>query len=247
MIFFMKLCGVCFGYFALRLLARQFFITSSIMTKIVSVFFLIQWFAHLFFIHFIALFFLNVILLLFFVSAIFIYRQRRETLFQYSFPEFLTSIILQMKIGKSFRASFQSSSQNLPRYQKEILERIFRNVVFLPQNDDKKLTMERSYNAFLLHELRKIDGSKHQTVEKIINFRSRLITANNFRRRSGRVRENIYVQVGFMAFIYVMAFAYVFMTMKLSDVKDILMVSIILFFVGGIGAFAVGRKIKWTI
>ncbi|MCC6137981.1 MAG: hypothetical protein IT287_05070, partial [Bdellovibrionaceae bacterium] len=106
----------------------------------------------------------------------------------------MTSVILQMKIGKSFRASFQNALESLPQYQKETLQKIYQNVAFLPQANDKKMTTKRSFSAVLLDELYKIDRSQHKTIEKLENFRGRLLTANNFRRRSGRIRENIYVQ-----------------------------------------------------
>ena len=177
------------------------FITSSAMTKIVSAFTVAVVFDSSS-TEFLVVLFLNALFIIVFIVGIFVFRQRRESLFQQGFPEFLTAIILQMKMGKSFRSAYQSALPNLPEYQKEILAGIYQNVAFLPQNDDKKMTTKGSYNIFLLQELRKIDRSTHQTVEKISNFRGRLITMNNFRRRSGRVRENIYVQVGFMAIIY---------------------------------------------
>ncbi|MCB9072433.1 MAG: hypothetical protein H6623_02335 [Bdellovibrionaceae bacterium] len=190
---------------------------------------------------------LNALLLSVVYVLIFVLQKRQESLFRYGFPEFLTSIILQMKIGKSFRSSFQFSLENLPTYQKEILSKIYQNVVFLPQANDKKMTFHRSFSGILLHELRKIDQSTHQTIDKIENFRTRLITANNFRRRSGRIRENIYVQLGFMSFIYVSAFAYIAWTMPVSLIGDILIVSLAFFLLGGTIALFIGRKIKWTI
>lgn len=247
MIFFLQMFAIAIGYFGIRIFLRQFFITSTAMTKIVSAFFLIQWFAFLFSANFFSLLMLNLVFVGGIFVSVFIFHKRREIRFRYGFPEFLTSVILQMKIGKSFRLSFQNSLTTLPQYQKEILEKIYQNVAFWTQDNDKKLTTERSFSGFLMDELLKIDRSQHKTIEKIENFRGRLITANNFRRRSGRIRENIYIQVAIMGFFYVSAFAYTVMTASFSQVQDILVISAAMFIAGTLLAFWLGRKIKWTI
>lgn len=245
--FFVQIFAIAIGYFAIRIFLRQFFITTPMMTKIVSLFFIMQWFAF----HFSASFFWIMMLSGVFIGSvfvsIFIFYKIRETHFRYGFPEFLTSVILQMKMGKSFRVSFQNALVSLPQYQKETLQKIYQNVAFLPQVDDKKLTTNRSFAAFLFDELYKIDRSQHKTIEKIENFRGRLLTANNFRRRSGRIRENIYVQVSVMAFFYVTAFVYVVMTVDFAKVQDVLAISLAMFLLGVFLAFWMGRKIKWTI
>jgi hypothetical protein len=245
--FFLQIFGIGIGYFAIRIFLRQFFITTTAMTKIVSGFFLIQWFAFHFSVNFFLLMMLNVVYVGGIFFSILIFHKIREIRFRYSFPEFLTSVILQMKIGKSFRSSYQNALTTLPRYQKETLEQIYQNVAFWTQENDKKMTTERSFSGFLMEELLKIDRSQHKTIEKLENFRGRLITANNFRRRSGRIRENIYVQVSIMGFFYVIAFAYTIMTAKFSQIQDVLVISTALFLTGTLMAFWIGRKIKWTI
>lgn len=247
MIFFLQIFAIGIGYFAIRIFLRQFFISTRAMTKIVSAFFLIQWFAIPFSANFFSILMMNVIFVGGIFVSIFVFHKRRETQFRYGFPEILTAIILQMKIGKSFRSSFQNALATLPQYQKETLQKIYQNVAFLPQDNDKKLTIEHSFSGFLFDELVKIDRSNHKTIEKLENFRGRLITANNFRRRSGRIRENIYVQVSIMGFFYVTAFVYVVMTMGFAKVQDVLVTSATLFMLGTLLAFWLGRKIKWTI
>lgn len=245
--FFVQMFAIGIGYFVIRICQRQFFITSTAMTKIVSGFFIIQWVAFHFFANFFSLMGVNTISVIAIFVSVFIFHKHRETQFQYGFPDILTAIILQMKIGKSFRSSFQNALLTLPEYQKETLRRIHQNVAFLPQENDKKLTRDRSFQGFLLQELVKIDQSQHKSIEKLENFRSRLIIANNFRRRSGRIRENIYVQVAIMGFFYVSAFVYVVMTTDFERVRDVILISAALFCMGTMGAVWLGRKIKWTI
>lgn len=247
MIFFLQMFAIGIGYFAIRIFLRQFFITTHTMTKIVSAFFAIQWFAFLFSSHLFSLLMINFVFVCGIFVSVFIFHKRRETQFRYGFPEILTCIILQMKIGKSFRASFQNALHSLPQYQKEILQQIYQNVAFLPQESEKKRADDRSFGGFLFDELLKIDRSHHKTIEKLENFRGRLITSNNFRRRSGRIRENIYVQVSIMGFFYVTAFVYVVMTVGFARVQDVLVLSAVMFLLGTFLAFWLGRKIKWTI
>ncbi len=245
--FFVQMFGICIGYFVIRNFQRQFFIPSSIMTKIVSGFFFVQWITFHFSTKILSIIVLNVVYVGGILIALFIFHKRREIQFQRGFPDILTAMILQMKIGKSFRVSFQNALTTLPEYQRETLRKIQQNVAFLPQMTDKKMTRDRSFRAFLLQEFLKIDQSQHKTIEKLENFRGRLIIANNFRRRSGRIRENIYVQVGIMGFFYVAAFVYVITTMNFAAVRDVILMSMTLFVLGLLGAIALGRKIKWTL
>lgn len=247
MIFFMQMFAIGIGYFVIRIFQRQFFIATPTMTKIVSAFFVIQWFAFHFIANFVSIIAVSALSVGAILVSVFVFHKWREIQFQYGFPDILTSMILQMKIGKSFRASFQNALSTLPDYQKETLRRIHQNVAFMPQENDKKLTKSRSFSGFLLQEFAKIDQSQHKSIEKLENFRSRLIIANNFRRRSGRIRENIYVQVAIMGFFYVSAFVYVVMTMDFSSVRDVILISTALFCLGTTGAIWLGRKIKWTI
>lgn len=246
MIFFAQIFAIGFGYFAIRIVLRHFFIQSSIMTKIVSGFLVSQWFSFHFFANFIFIVVFNFVFIGGLLLAVFIFYKRRETLFHRGFPDFLTSIILQIKIGKSFRFSFQNALVGRSAYQKEILQKIYQNVAFTPQDSDNKMTTKSSFQDILFKEFCKIDRSQHKTIEKLENFRSRLITANNFRRRSGRIRENIYVQVSIMGFFYVSTFVYVIITMDFYRLKNVLILSTTLFLLGTFLAISLGRKIKWT-
>lgn len=245
--FFVQMFAIGIGYFVIRNFQRQFFIAKPLMTKIVSGFFLLQWCAFHFSANYFSIVVFNVVYVLGIFVGIFIFHKRREMQFQCGFPDILTAMILQMKIGKSFRSSYQNALSTLPEYQKETLLKIQQNVAFLPQANDKKLTRDRSFRGLLLQEFLKIDQSQHKTIEKLENFRSRLIIANNFRRRSGRIRENIYVQVGIMGFFYVAAFVYVVMTMDLIKVHTVVLISAMQFAIGTLMACWLGRKIKWTI
>lgn len=247
MIFLDHLFVILVGYFVLRIISSHFFVSQVVMTKIVSMFFIFQWIFFYYSLNFFLILMIH-LSLLGIISLYFLMKHKwRKTQFRKGFPDILTSVILQMKIGKSFRSSLQSSMAMLPEYQKEILENIYQNVAFLPQDIDKKMTLRSCFNDVLFTEFLKIDRSKHKTIEKIENFRSRLINDNNFRRKSGRIRENIYVQVSIMGFFYVAAFVYVLMTMGFHKVQDILVGSLVMFVLGTLLSIFWGRKIKWSI
>lgn len=245
--FLIKMFGICIGYYVIRFYYRQNFITKGLLTKIVSAYFIVQVFAWIFISHFYLLWVFSFApiggLILFFIF----YRKRLEIQFRYDFPDILTSIILQMKIGHSFRKSFQDVMVYVPQRYSTGFGFIYDNVVFSPHQNDKKMTGTSIFFREIIAEFKKVDQSAHKSIEKLENFRRRLLVINNFRRRSGRIRGQVQLQAGILFVIYALSFAFVYFAFSLQGLGGLLLLSFTLFVAGLLLVFYLGQDVKWNI
>jgi Flp pilus assembly protein TadB len=245
--FFLKMFGVYVGCSVIRFYFRQNFITKGHMTKIVSVYFFVQlavWiFVSNFYLQWVFCFAPAGGLIVFFIF----YLQYLETQFRYDFPDILTCVILQMKMGHGFRKSFQSVLTHAPQKYVASMLYIFENVVFSPHQSDKKMTGTSHFLSEIISEFKKVDQSAHKSIEKLENFRRRLLLLNNFRRKSGRIRGQVQLQAGILFVIYAMSFAFVAFAFSLKGLEGMLLVSFTLFTAGMLLIFYLGKDVKWKI
>ncbi|MBY0383751.1 hypothetical protein K2X05_01215 [bacterium] len=244
---FLKMFGVCIGYSVFRIFLRQNFVTEDALTKIVIGFFSF----HLLQIIFIQNFLINWILIYISVGLIGlfakIYLEIRKTQFRKEFPAILTSIILNMKLGQSFRQALRAASANTAARWSATMIEIYQDVAFSPQTNTSKNELSGPFLREIQREFKKIDCSTHKTVEKVENFRRRLMIIEKFRRRSGRIRGQVHFQIIIMSFIYVGVFAINSFMFPLARYKFIVLLSLIAFFVGFVLVLLIGKKIQWKI
>jgi hypothetical protein len=170
-----------------------------------------------------------------------------ETRFHYEFPAILTNVILQMKMGQSFRASLAKVTKHArPRYR-AILESIYDHVAFSQQKNDKIMADRSVFAREILLTFMQVDQTSHRSIEKLENFRTRLIILNEFRRRSGQIRGQIQLQAYVLTGIYVLSFAFVSRSFPLSELLNLLLFSFFLFVAGLVSLFVIGRRVKWKI
>lgn len=244
---FLKMFGVCIGFSVLRIFLRQNFVQQQSLTKIVIAFFLFNSLHLLFFENFLLNWFLIYASVLFIFGAKKIYDERQETLFRKEFPVILTSILLNMKLGQSFRQSLRSCHSTLsPRWQSRF-EQIYLNVAFSPQEKHLLDGEKGAFSREITQELKKIDGSTHKTIEKIENFRRRLIITEKFRRRSGRIRGQVHLQIILMSLIYVAVFAINAFLFPLERYKLIVLTSVFTYLFGLLVVFMIGKRVRWNI
>jgi hypothetical protein len=244
---FLKMFGVCIGFSVLRIFLRQNFVQKQRMTKIGSAFFVF----HGMHIVFLPNFFINWALIYFsvigFLGFIFLYSKNLQNQFSKDFPSLLTSIILHMKLGQSFRQALRASIQQAKPRHRGILQSIYDHVAFSQQEMEAKSGSNRVWYQEIRAEIAKIDGSTHKTIEKVENFRRRLMIIEKFRRRSGRIRGQIRLQIILMSFIYVGIFAINFFMFSLKDYTGLVALSLAFYLVGMIIVFGIGRRIRWNI
>lgn len=243
----LKMFGVCVGYSVFRIFLRQNFVTQDVLTKIVIGFFSF----HLLQIILIQNFLINWILIYISVGLILmlskIYLEMRRTQFRKEFPAILTSIILNMKLGQSFRQALRTAASSTTLSWSTTMIGLYEDVAFSPQTNISKNELSGPFLREIQQEFKKIDGSTHKTVEKVENFRRRLMIVDKFRRRSGRIRGQVHLQIIIMSFIYVGVFAINSFMFPLAQYKLIVLSSLIAFLIGFILVLFIGKKIQWKI
>lgn len=244
---FLKMFGVCIGFSVLRIFFRQNFVQERVLTKIVIGFFLFNALHLLFFENFLLNWFLIYGSVLLILGLKFFFDQRQENLFRKEFPVILTSILLNMKLGQSFRQSLRTSLTTMTPCWRTRFELIYQNVAFSPQENGSVFEKMGGFSAEIAQELKKIDGSTHKTIEKIENFRRRLMITEKFRRRSGRVRGQVHLQIILMSLIYAAVFAINAFMFPLERYKLIVLVSVFAYLFGLVVIFMIGKRVRWNI
>jgi len=245
--FFLKMFGIQIGCSVIRFFYRQNFITRAQVTKTVIAYLVVQiaaWiFVRNFYLRWVFCFAPSPIMF----AAFKIYLHCLETQFQSEFPDIVTSIILQMKMGHGFRKSFQDVTAHAPSKYVARLRFVYENVVFSPHKIDKKMTARASFLREIIEEFKKVDQSTHKSVEKLENFRRRLSIIAGFRRRSGRIRGQVQLQAGILLVIYALSFAFVVMSFTWQDIEGLVWLSLLLFTAGLLLVFYLGKDVKWKI
>ncbi len=244
---FLKMFGVCIGFSVLRIFLRQNFVQERALTKIVIAFFLFNALHLLFFENFLLNWFLIYGSVLLILELKKFSDERQENLFRKEFPVILTSILLNMKLGQSFRQSLRSCLTTLSPTWRTRFERIYQNVAFSPQENGVVFEKMRGFSVEITQELKKIDGSTHKTIEKIENFRRRLMITEKFRRRSGRIRGQVHLQIILMSLIYAAVFAINAFLFPLERYKFIILASVFLYLFGLAVIFVIGKRVRWNI
>lgn len=244
---FLKIFGICIGYSVFRIFLRQNFVTEHMLTKIVIGYFSF----HLLQIIFIQNFLINWILIYISVGLIWwftkVYLEILRTQFRKEFPAILTSIILHMKLGQSFRQALRAACTTTATRWLGVMSLIYEDVAFSQQKNRSKSELSGVFLQEIQQEFKKIDCSTHKTVEKVENFRRRLMIVEKFRRRSGRIRGQVHLQIIIMSFIYVGVFAINSFMFPLAQYKFIVLLSLIAFLLGFVLVLLIGKKIQWKI
>lgn len=246
-LFIIKIFGLYSGICISKCYLQKSIVTKTQMTKIGSFYVVINIIVSLFFssiwLHFISVFAPIIV----FVCLLYFKFISLENQFHSDFPDFLTMVILKMKSGKSFRKSLQESVLESPMKYQGRLANICDRVSFSQQFRDKKMTLLSPFLSETIQIFRKIDVSSHRSIEKLENFRSRLITINNLRHKSGQIRGQIQLQCYLLLGIYVSCFAIVLINYQIREVAALLASSFILFLLGFLMVHMIGRSVRWKI
>ncbi len=244
---FLKMFGVCIGFSVLRIFLRQNFVQTQRMTKIGIAFFVFHG-AHIVLLQ---NFFINWMLIYFsvigFLGFYFWYTKNLQTQFSKEFPAVLTSIILHMKLGQSFRQALRASILQAKPRHKRALQSIYDHVAFSQQEMGAENGEKGVQYQEICSEIAKIDSSTHKTIEKVENFRRRLMIIEKFRRKSGRIRGQIKLQIILMTFIYAGIFAINYFMFSLKDYGGLVTLSLAFYLAGMVTVLSIGRRIQWNI
>ena len=157
-------------------------------------------------------------------------------------PEFVDSLVLNIKSGLSIRDSIRSACQffpeNIRSYAAEALESVQFSYRPLPKN--KKL-------AELISELRKIDQTPDNALLKLESWRSTIRIIKYFRHKSGQVTLQTHIQAGILSAMYLPLLTYNLFIQTHLQAPLIVCSSVFLFAIGCFFVFRRGKKTRWRI
>ena len=167
---------------------------------------------------------------------------RNWKIFQDQFLILLDSIIARMKMGLGFRESLNLSIEQIDAlWIQESLREMQDRMIFA---QSIKSLPQSFHFAFLI--LEKTHRDPHQPLKRLQYARDNLKTELLFQTKARQALLQIRIQSLVMATLYL---ATLIFTVSYSGTKflNLILLSSILFVLGSIWVFSVGRKIKWTL
>ena len=160
-------------------------------------------------------------------------------------PFLVGQLLFQMQLGKSFRSSFcEIIEEQSDSRQKNILQKIFENVVFIQQ---EKADFRSQMLINSISELRIVDKTSLSGQKRLKNLHFLLKTNSDFRRRSGKILARLRAQAILIGFLYVVAVIFSQKYFGKHSTKDFLLPSLIMMSIGIIWTLFMGRRIRWSI
>lgn len=250
-LFFICLAGLFGNFFALQVLRtsrNENLLSKNQMTKIGTGFFCVHLATlFVFYKNHNMVFCIIILVPITLRFLIFYFYKRLDIQFQSDFPGIVNLIVLQMKSGSGFRLAIKSAAEQCSGVSGHWLEQTLNFVVFSQQ----KLNIQSQYNKLFVIKLRskfaKIDQEAHKTIEKLEALSRNTKILNEFRRRSGKIRAQIYFQLIVLVGMYLAVAAFVAHTFGFQKNILIFFTSFLLLALSCVWSFFIGRKIKWTI
>jgi hypothetical protein len=224
---------------------RQKLIVQSLMTKIGTAYFAFA-FAMMMFAHSSLLIWMSVFVpqFLFFTSMSWLKNQRRSG-FREIFMSSLTRLILKMKAGRAFRQALNEIIEEVePQMRASLVE--IRDFVIFSQHEPST-HMSSPILESIVNEFRLADQSPHAALRRLLVFREKIHTENDFRRRSGQVLRQIRAQSLLLGGLYLAVLAFVSHQFGAMKHIQIIFASIFLFSVGQFWIWWGGRNWKWKV
>ncbi len=237
---FLHLCfGLWFAYRTYALRSQKIFSSFTIKSCIFSYLLLLLWSAQWSVFLLILSIYIPIFLFLV-IEYMLIYK--RFKLFQNQFIILLDSVIARMKMGLSFRESLELSiEQTENSWIKESLRELQDRVIYA-QNIN---TLPQSFRqAFSI--LQKTHQDPHQPLTRLQYVRDNLKTELIFQRKAHQALLQIRIQSMIMSLLYLGVLIFVIVYSG-TEFIHLILLSLLLFVLGSIWIFAMGRKIKWTL
>jgi hypothetical protein len=114
-------------------------------------------------------------------------------------------------------------------------------------NSDVKVSNFRPNTEKIARELRKIDQSGFKTLEKIKNLRHQLRTKIHFQQKMSQVTLQIRWQSVIVSILFVALIAFSWVNYGWQQVHIWLVISVVLFAIGIIFNWFIGRGFKWNL
>lgn len=233
--------------FAFRMfghLHQQQFISTSTLTKIgTSIFVVVFILNTLTFPHEIWRWGLLVLFICsqYFVSYLIIFQ--REKRFQENFLFCLDRLLVLLRAGWGFRSALDKIVDEASDFEKAKLTQIRSFVVFSQHKEEARFNKTSEF----IKELRQANKNPHESVRRIQNLRRRLRVERDFRHKSGQILFQIRFQSWILAGLYIALLILVLSRDGSIHHLRFLALSGVLFIIGMIWTFSIGRRLKWKI
>ena len=155
----------------------------------------------------------------------------------------LDSVSLGLQTGKSFRLALFSAIENQQGWQRNQLREIYNSISSSESIPSIRCPMIKDLQA----ELVEIDRSQNRIIDQVRALRRHLKIQENFRRRSGQVTQQIKMQAIIVTGLFAALLIFVIKQFGFVQNKNLIFLSVIIFLIGLIWIFSVGRRMKWKV
>lgn len=187
---------------------------------------------------------IGVLVLLIACLPLFIVKLREEKLLN-CLVEKIGTLQLFMQMGSGFRSSFQSLLNNETNQTLEAqLLKMYRIVTFPQQN---KAFFRSSRLAFVANELKKVDQCDYGALQRLENLKTYQKILSDFRRKSGKVKSQMYLQIWILSGIFVALLCFIAFMFDPSELVKPIFMSSSLVLIGHFISWRRGRRVKWRL
>jgi hypothetical protein len=131
-------------------------------------------------------------------------RLKRRTQFRSELPGFLSSVILKMRVGMSFRASLQVSSQTLSEFSRVKIEQVLEGLTL-----DSSTVWSDETIGMLVSWFRAAETDSHRALPRIIQLREKLKVEDEMVRKMRQVLQQLRAQVIVLTILFLGLVAFV--------------------------------------
>lgn len=164
--------------------------------------------------------------------------------FENNFLHFLNLLLLIMKSGKGFSASFPLAiKESNPIYRQHLTE-LYNHIFFSNQNDKKS---NSTLLTTVLSDLSRAAKATHNSVSLVTNLRDRLQAQKILKEKVNVLCQQSRLQASVLTLLYLGLVAFSMLNFGFKQNSAFFVISFLLFAVGAAWLCQLGRKIRWKI
>lgn len=158
-----------------------------------------------------------------------------------NFVSILDEIILEMRMGRSFRESFQKSSLGQPKWVRKLFDELLTAFVL------RQAISAREIDDGMIADLREVFLSSLKQLDRLRSLRRRLKIERDFRQKSRKALVQVRMQSLILSLLFVPLLIYQLLNRAWAEQKIIVIVAITLFISGAWWIIWAGRRYQWKI
>lgn len=152
-------------------------------------------------------------------------------------------LVLLLQSGKSFRSAFLECLQNQSGWIKIQLNEIYSLMI----NQQEIQSISDPFIRELTIQLIYIDRTKNKTIEQVRALRNQLKLIEDFKRKSALVSLQIKSQAAVTSVMFVLLLVYMGNQFGFQKNWGIMIFASVIFCIGLVSIFLIGRNLKWKV